>query len=99
MVCCAVLSGMRIDIEHARALAHELVRFAFDPVGGDPGQTGGSDFHTALGRALATYSDNADTLTGTAREMGENALETLSVVRATDQDLSLRFTHQAGTLT
>ncbi len=88
MMCCAVLSDMRLDIDHAHALAQELLRFSFTPVAESPtdcaSNGAGLDFHAALTTALATYADNAAALLQTAHSMGHSAVNTLRLIDDTD---------------
>lgn len=106
MVCCTVLSDMRLDIDHAYALAQELLRFTFTPVAqGTADSTSGDgmctrDFQAAVDTALNTYTDNVTALLHTVHEMGKSALNTLTVVGNTDADLAGEFTgQQAGVST
>ncbi len=80
---------MRIDIAHARTLAHELLRLSTDPVAPLPSKGDGNhDIHAALAKALATYADNAQLLTHTAHAMGSSALENLTTISSTDEHLA-----------
>ncbi len=103
MVFSTVQPGMRIDFEHAHALAYDLIRFTFAPIIGgenylDSGGEHSDVFHTALTKALFIYSDNADMLTRTAHELGDSALHTLSVIAAVDEDLSTELERKMGIL-
>lgn len=106
MVCCAVLSDMRLDIDHAHALAQELLHSSFTPVEAEVENSasdetvGTTDFHLAVSTALGTYADNAAVLLRTAHEMGGSAVHTLTVVADTDADLAGEFTgHLSGVRT
>ena len=92
---------MKMDIDHARILAHTLLRLEFTPVTGspppnpDPGEDT-SGFHGVMAKALAIYADNASTLTRTTRLMADSALHTLDVVGSIDARLAGDFHQLAG---
>lgn len=92
---------MRMDIDHARTLAHTLLHLEFTPVAGspppdpDPGDDA-SGFHSVLAKALAIYARNASTLTRTTHLMADSALHTLDVVGSVDARLSGDFRQMAG---
>lgn len=91
---------MRIDIDHARTLAHDLLRLHIPPATAAVTQgTEGLDFHRAVAKALATYTDNAEALTWTAHRMGDSALHTLAAVEVAEGALSTDLTRITGGLT
>lgn len=90
-----------MDIDHARLLAHTILHQEFIPVAGcpPPNDNPGEDtssFHGVVAKALATYADNASTLTRTTRSMADSALHTLTVVGAIDSGLAGDFHRIAG---
>ncbi|WP_231295147.1 hypothetical protein [Corynebacterium efficiens] len=90
-----------MDIDHARLLAHTILHQEFTPVAGSPPPDdspgeGTSGFHGVVAKALATYTDNASTLTQTTRSMADSALHTLTVVGSIDAGLAGDFHRLAG---
>lgn len=87
---------MKLDHEHARLLAHELLRtHATDcsPQSLPISPTEGSiDFHEAYITALGVYLRNIDSLAQSARDMGELALSSINAI--TDHDE--HFAHDLG---
>ena len=90
-----------MDIDHARLLTHTILHQEFTPVAGSPppDDSPGEDtsgFHGVVAKALATYTDNASTLTRTTRSMADSALHTLTVVGSIDAGLAGDFHRLAG---
>ena len=91
---------MRIDLDHARSLAHDLLRLHIPATAVSiPESQGGREFYEAVAKALVTYTHNAEALIWTAHQMGDSALHTLTALESADGSLSAELNRTAGVLT
>ncbi|WP_254359898.1 hypothetical protein [Corynebacterium glutamicum] len=84
-----VQQSMRINLPHAKELAHELCLLPTPAVPALPTDSGAQfDIHRALSASLATYARNLTLLSHTAENLGNRALTGLAEIEDTDDQLA-----------
>ncbi|WP_143336749.1 hypothetical protein [Corynebacterium pacaense] len=81
---------MRLDPEHARTLAHELLRTHVGELSPPPPPQGEglTEFHRVYADALGVYLGNVTSLARSSRDMGERALRNIEAITARDAQLA-----------
>ena len=80
---------MRINLPHAKELAHELCLLPSPTVPALTADYGAQfDIHQALSTSLDTYARNLKLLSHTAETLGNRALTSLAEIEDTDDQLA-----------
>lgn len=80
---------MRINLPHAKELAHELCNLPTPDVPSLSMPDGTNfDIHHAISTALSTYGRNLTALANTAETLGHSTLNSLSDIEDTDAQLA-----------